>query len=67
MKLTEDIKKHIDSLAYHQLLARWRFAPSGDAWFQGETGEYWAKRMSNLRAEPGGQEAHVSASKSLGG
>ena len=32
-------KRHIDNLTYGQLLSRWRFAPIGDPWFQGETGE----------------------------
>lgn len=66
MKLTKNNKKHIDSLTYYQLLARWRFSPAGDAWFEGETGEYWGKRMKELREAPGGQGTHVSASKSLG-
>jgi len=66
MKLTEANKKHIDSLSYERLLARWRFAPLGDSWFKGETGDYWQKRMGELRAQPGGNEIHVAASKFLG-
>ena len=62
MKLTPENQKHIDSLSYKQLLSGWRFAPVGDAWFQGETGEYWGKRMAELRD----QEDHVKASKELG-
>lgn len=66
MNLTDDNKRHIDSLSLNALLSRWRFAPVGDPWFQGETGDYWGKRMSELRAQPGGNEAHVAASKSIG-
>lgn len=63
MDLTPERKKHIDSLSYTQLLAHWRFAPAGDPWFQGETGEYWSKRMAELR-DAGAD--HVKASKILG-
>ncbi len=66
MKLTEEHKESIDSLAYESLLSKWRFAPVGDPWFQDETGEYWRKRMHELRSMPGGQERHVAASKNLG-
>ncbi len=63
MKLTEENKKHIDSLSYEGLLRHWRFAPVGDPWFQGETGEYWSKRMKELRDR--GAD-HIGASKSIG-
>jgi hypothetical protein len=63
MDLTPKNKAHIDSLSYEQLLSHWRFAPVGDPWFQGETGDYWKKRMSELRAQ--GAD-HVGASKRLG-
>lgn len=66
MKLTAENQQHIDSLTYEQLLRQWRNAPVGDPWFQGETGEYWGKRMSEKRSAPGGNEAHVAASKSIG-
>ena len=66
MKLTKENKDHIDSLSYEQLLSRWRFAPVGDNWFQGETGKYWGERMNELRNRPGGNDKHVSASKSIG-
>jgi hypothetical protein len=66
MELTPENKTHIDSLSYEQLLNKWRFSPSGDPWFQGETGTYWGERMKELRAKPGGQEEHVRSSKSLG-
>lgn len=63
MDLTEERKKHIDSLDYEGLLRSWRFAPVGDPWFQGETGDYWKKRMKDLR-DAGAN--HVGASKSIG-
>lgn len=66
MDLTEKNKKYIDSLDYEELLSHWRFAPIGDSWFQGETCEYWRKRMADLRSEPGGNDRAVSASKSVG-
>lgn len=66
MDLTPENKQRIDSLSYEHLLRRWRFAPVGDPWFQGETGEYWGKRMAEMRDEPGGHERHVAASKSIG-
>lgn len=66
MKLTEENKAIIDEKSYIDLLSHWRFAPVGDPWFQGETGEYWKKRMKELRSQPGGQEIHVKASKALG-
>jgi hypothetical protein len=66
MDLTPSNKAHIDSLSYEGLLSEWRFAPIGSLWFQGETGDYWSKRMKELRDKPGGQDKHVSASKSLG-
>ena len=66
MNLTERNKTYIDSLTYRELLNHWRFASMGDPWFQGETGDYWGKRMSELRNMPGGQDLHVSTSKDLG-
>ncbi len=66
MDLTPEKKDYIDKLSYSALLFHWRFAPSGDSWFQGETGKYWGERMSELRDSPGGQEKHVAASKNIG-
>ena len=63
MDLTAENKKHIDSLSYEQLLSKWRFALVGDVWLQGETGDYWSKRMAELREQ--GVD-HVGASKSIG-
>lgn len=66
MNLTVENQKHIDSLAYVELLRHNRFAPAGDPWFQGETGLYWLSRMAELRAQPGGDERHTMASTSIG-
>ena len=63
MDLTPENKAYIDSLSYEQLLCGWRFAPVGDLWFQGETGEYWGRRMKELREQG---ENHVQASKNIG-
>ena len=65
MKLTDKTKQYIDSLSYERLLLHWRFAPVGDKWFEGETGEYWTKRMSELRNPPNGENEHVRASKAI--
>jgi hypothetical protein len=62
--MTEAQKRWIDNASYDQLLNKWRFAPVGDPMFQGETGEYYADRMSKLRKlDP---DAHVRASKTIG-
>jgi hypothetical protein len=66
MDLTPQNKAHIDSLSYQGLLSRWRFAPVGDPWFQGEAGKYWGERMKELREKPGGNAKHASASKTIG-
>ena len=64
--MTPKNKMYIDSLSYEELLRQWRFAPVGNLWFQGETGEYWSKRMGDLRGEAGGNDRHVKASKAIG-
>ena len=64
MKLTPENKVYIDGLSYYSLLKRWRFAPIGDEWFQDETGEYWGKRMAELRNRP--ETDHVAVSKAIG-
>ena len=61
MNLTEEKKAQIDALSYEQLLRRWRFSAAGDPWFQGETGEYWPKRLEELRGED-----HAEISEKIG-
>jgi len=64
MELTAENKAHVDSMTYAQLLQKWHFSPAGNEWFQGQTGEYWGRRMSELKnADPGGA---VAASKWVG-
>ena len=64
--LTPEVKSRIDAKTYEELLRLWRFAPSGHPMFQGESGTYFAERMKELRSQPGGNERHVAASKSIG-
>jgi len=66
MDLTPENKARIDALSYEELLSKWRFAPTGSPWFQGETGTYWGNRMTELRSQPGGNAKHVAASKNIG-
>jgi hypothetical protein len=63
--MNEKMKAWIDNATYQQLLGHWRFAPSGDPFFQGEIGDYYVKKMAERRAEVG-HDAHVTASKTLG-
>ena len=62
MDLTSVSKRFIDNLSYEELLDHWRNAPLGDPWFQGETGEYWRKRMEKMRED--GVD-HVAISKKI--
>src|ERR1017187_5649081 len=64
--MTAEDKKWIDEATYEQLLSRWRNGPFGDSMFQGETGEYYSKVMKERRAQPGGNDEHVRASKNIG-
>ncbi len=64
MELTGENKHYIDSLSVEQLLRHNRFAPAGDAWFQGETGDYWLRRIAELRSKD--NAAYVRASKNIG-
>jgi len=61
----EQMKTWIDQAGYEQLLAKWRFAPTGDPFFQREMGDYYAKVMGEKKAAIG-HDAAVSASKSIG-
>ena len=64
MTLTQINRAKIDALSYKSLLQWWRFAPIGDSWFQGETGEYIANRLKELKAD--NPEAAAIASKEIG-
>ena len=58
--MTPEQKKEIDGMTQYQLCSRWRFAPVGDPLFQGDTGDYFTKRVR----EKGGMTSEIS--KSLG-
>ena len=58
-------KAEIDAMPYESMLRLWRNAPAGHPMFQGETGDYYSKRMAENRAEVG-NAAHVAASKQIG-
>lgn len=66
MELTKERKAAIDSKSYEELLRHLRFAPIGDPWFEGETGEYWLKRMKEILSQEGGHAQHIQASKKIG-
>lgn len=62
MELTKERKDYIDKLSYESLLSKWRHSPAGNKWFQGETGDYWGKRMNELKKKVD----HVKVSKDIG-
>ena len=62
MDLTKENKQRIDEMSYSELLTHWRFNTIDVGWFHGETGDYWAKRMVELKSTVD----HVSISKSIG-
>ena len=61
----EQMKQWIDTASYEELFRKWRFAPSGDPFFQGEIGNYYAEVMAKMRDEVG-QDEHVRISKAIG-
>lgn len=63
MDLTPENRAVIDSMDYMELLRGWRFHPAGSPWFQGETGEYWGKRMEELKAQ---EPDHARISRIVG-
>ncbi len=64
-EIPQDMKEWIDNASYESLLSRWRMAPAGSPWFQGDVGQYYKERMAAKRDEVGPGE-HVRASKSIG-
>ena len=64
MNLTPDKKVHINGLSVEALLRHVRYAPAGDPWFQGETGNYWFQRLREMRVQD--EAAYVRASKQTG-
>jgi hypothetical protein len=63
-KMDKKMKEWIDNADYQQLLARWRGAPSGSPWFQGEVGDYYSKVMAEKKAKL--PDNGVQASKNVG-
>jgi hypothetical protein len=63
--MNEATKNLIDAMPIREMLAKNRFAPLGDPYFQGETGDYFLKIMSEKRAAIGA-EAWTQLSKSVG-
>lgn len=63
--IPQDLKDWIDNASYESLLSRWRSAPVGSPYFQGEVGVYYSEVMAKKREEVG-QDEHVRASKSIG-
>ena len=61
----KQMKEWIDNARYEQLLSKWRFAPVGNPFFQGELGDYYSNKMAEKREEVGHAES-VRASKSIG-
>ena len=46
----EEMRDWIDHQPYSELLRWWRFAPTGDPFFQGETGKHYSRTMAEKRA-----------------
>jgi hypothetical protein len=62
--MTPEHKAWIDNASYEELLRKWRFAPIGDSFFQGDTGAYYGGALAAKRdADP---DAAVAASKRIG-
>jgi hypothetical protein len=62
--MTDEQKQWIDNASYEDLLRRWRFAPVGDPMFQGDTGDYYSRVISERRNADHAE--HVDASKRIG-
>lgn len=59
------MKAWIDNASYQELLSKWRNAPAGSPWFQGETGKYYSEAMARKQSETSPGEK-VAASKAIG-
>lgn len=64
MSLEKELKEWIDNASYEDLLRKWRFAPSGDKFFQGEIGIYYSEVMAKKKIKVGHDNA-VAASKRI--
>ena len=54
----------IDCATYYRLLERWRFAPVGEPFLQGEVGEHYNKVMKQRRSEISAEE-HARIRKAI--
>jgi len=63
--MDESMKSWIDNADYESLLSKWRSAPIGSPWFQGEIGKYYSKVLAEKRSQVSSAE-QVRASKSIG-
>lgn len=61
----QEMRDWIDGASYYALLAKWRFAPSGDPFFEGGVGEHYSEVMARRREEVGPAMA-TAASKRIG-
>ena len=61
----EQMRQWIDAASYESLLRKWRHAPAGDPFFQGDMGNYYSEVMQRKHDEVGAAAA-VAASKSIG-
>lgn len=59
------MKEYINNASYGQLLHKWRFASSGDPFFQGEIGDYYKKVMFKKRDQLSHKD-QIHASKVVG-
>lgn len=57
----EMMRKWIDNASYEDLLRKWRFAPVGDPFFQGEMGNYYQEVMNKKKGPD-----HAAIGKRIG-
>ena len=46
--MTDELKAQIDAMSHIEMARLHRFAPIGSPYFQGEVGDYFAKRFQSL-------------------
>jgi len=65
MASKEQMIAWIDNADYYNLLRKWRFAETGDPYFQGEVGDHFTEVMAAKKKEVGDEE-HSRISKEIG-
>jgi len=63
--MVEELKNKIDRMSYRELLVKWRFAPVGHSFFQGEIGDYFKEAIGKKRKEHTEEEL-MQISKDIG-